>query len=386
MKITYISDQFLPTSSADTEQFVNMISALSKQSKIELISANYKFRKATTLQDLKDYYLIDGDFKLDFVHLLFPNIRGLEKILIAIKSAFKIKDDDHKDEVVYTRNIPVIISTLLFTNLPVLYETFRPWPQRNIQARWFFRKMANHPRFLGIVLHSEFAKKSFLENGFSEKQLIVEHNAFRNEFFSDIEFNKSELRKTLKLPAEQILVTYTGRVNRQKGLDYMLELARSFPEVTFLIVGSEGHGYIEVKAKTITNVVIKPWQDKASTARYILASDILYIPTSLVAREKAMNTVLPIKTFLYKASGKAILAPDIADIREVLTHKKTAFLVEPDNKVAAEVALRELLNNARLRDELGEAAKDEMEFLTWEKRAKRVLAFIEKRKLRVGKF
>ncbi len=41
MKITYISDQFLPSSSADTEQFINMLSALSKQSDAELISASF---------------------------------------------------------------------------------------------------------------------------------------------------------------------------------------------------------------------------------------------------------------------------------------------------------------------------------------------------------
>lgn len=377
MKISYISDQFLPSSSADTEQFINMISALSKQSEVELICASYRFKPEKTLQDIQDYYLVDSSWNIKFVSHLFPNIRGIEKLTFALKAALKIRKD--RTDVAYTRNIPIVIATLLLTDKPVMFEAFRPWPKRNFLAKWFFEKMAKNPRFLGIILHSEFAKKAYLEHGFSEDQLKVEHNAFRSEFFEDIEKGRVELREELGLPASKLMITYTGRVNPKKGLHYLLDLAEYFTDIHFTIVGSEGRGEIENRAGAMENVTVIPWQDKASTARYIQASDILYIPTSLQAREKAMNTVLPIKTFIYKASGKAILAPDIEDIREVLVHKKTAYLVEPDNKISAEKGLKELIDNDELREEIGMKAKSEMQSLTWENRAKRVLGFIEKR-------
>ncbi|MEX2478858.1 MAG: glycosyltransferase family 4 protein [Gracilimonas sp.] len=377
MKIVYISDQFLPSSSADTEQFINMISALSKQSGIVLYSGSYQSKPSPTLKEIQDYYMVDGDWDLKFVSHLFPNIRGIEKLSFALRSALKIRKGGA--DVVYTRNIPIVIATLLFTNKPILFEAFRPWPKRNIQSHWFFKKMAKNPRFLGIILHSNFAKQAYLDSGFSEEQLTVEHNAFRSEFFENIDSDRTELRNQLELPTDKKLVTYTGRVNPKKGLHYFLDLADKFSDAGFVIVGSEGKGEIERRAESMENVIVIPWQDKASTARYIEASDILYIPTSLQAREKAMNTVLPIKTFIYKASGKAILAPDIEDIREVLTHNETAYLVEPDNQMAAEAGLKELLENESLREKIGKNAKEEMSTLTWENRASRVINFIKER-------
>jgi glycosyltransferase involved in cell wall biosynthesis len=377
MNILYISDQFLPAASADTEQFINMVSALSSQTHIELISAAYKHKKEVTLQQLQDYYAVEGEFKLDFVNHLFPNIRGVEKINFAIASAFKSRKKGA--DVIYTRNIPVFMAALIFTDLPVVYETFRPWPERNVQSRWFFKKIANHPRFLGIILHSYFAKEAFLKNGFSEEQLLVAHNAIKSNVFNGSEPSKETLRKKLALPEDKMLITYTGRVHPAKGLGYMLKLASAFREVHFLIVGSEGKGAIERTASTLANVQVIPWQDESGIIKYILASDVLYIPTSTTAREKAQNTVLPIKTFLYKASGKAILAPDIADLREVLTHKKTAWLVEPDNEKAAVEALSNLLADKKLRLDIGKAAQEEMRFMTWENRARNVLEFIENR-------
>lgn len=377
MKITYISDQFLPSSSADTEQFINMISALSKQSDTELISASYRSQPPKKLKEIQDYYMVDGVWDLKFIPHLFKNIRGIEKLSFAVRAANRLKKED--TDVVYTRNIPVVIAVLLLTDKPVIFETFRPWPKRNMQSRWFFEKMARHPRFLGIILHSQFARNAYLEHGYSEDQLKVEHNAFRSEFFEDINKDKDELRKELGLPGPKPIVTYTGRVNPKKGLHYLLDLAESFSEVHFVIVGSERYGEIEQRAENLNNVTVIPWQDKSFTARYIEASDILYIPTSLQAREKAMNTVLPIKTFIYKASGKAILAPDIEDIREVLVHNKTAYLVEPDNRSAAEQGLKELLEKEEFREKLGKEAKSEMSSLTWENRAKRVIGFIKER-------
>lgn len=378
MNIEYISDQFIPSSTADTEQFVNMTAALSKITPVELMSAAYKTKNPPSLQDINDYYFTEGVFNLRFIQHLFPNMRGLEKVLFSIRSALNIKNRDDVD-VVYTRNIPIVITCLLLTKQPVLFETFRPWPNRNVFANWFFKKMSVHPRFIGIVLHSQFAKKSYLKIGFSEEQLLVEHNAFKSKLFDEISSVKHEIRDELNLPRNKSIVSYTGRVRVEKGLNHFLTLAKSFPDVLFLLVGSEGEGEIEIKASQIENVVVIPMQDKGTVTRYIATSDILYIPTSLTAREQAKNTVLPLKTFIYKAGGKPIIAPDIEDIREVLRNEHNALLVEPDNGGAAVKGLKRLLEDEELRTTLGRNAKKEMDNLTWDNRAKNVLEFIENR-------
>lgn len=375
MNITFISDQFFPRTSADSEQIISSLSALNSFADITLLSAKYTFKKETTKEDLKSYYGKSCAFTFSFINHFFPNIRGLEKFFFAIRSAFKVKGTNC--DVVYTRNIPVLIAILIFTSLPIVFETYRPWPKHNSLSRFFFSRIAETKRVLGVVLHSEFAKKSFSEVGFNESKLLVAHNAFDLEGYKKI--NPEEVRKTYLLPENKIITVYSGRVNKQKGLLRMLKLADHFEETFFLIIGSERKGEIEKEAEKFANVKVLGWMDKKTVFSILQASDILYIPPTLMAREVSKNTVLPLKTFIYKAAGKAIFGPNSDDICEVLTHNKSAFLVEPDNDEREIEMFSLLLKDEKLRSRLGETAKEEMKELTWESRAEKIHYFIDER-------
>lgn len=369
-KIVFVSDQFYPRTSADSEQIVSSLTGLNKLCPVTLLSAKRPFSDPATNIRLKEYYNVEADFSLDFIPIT-PNIRGFEKLIFSVKAALKVRKEDFS--LVYTRNIPVIIAVLLFTSKSILFESYRPWPSRNILSRWFFRKMKQSSRFLGVVLHSEFAKKSFSEVGFEDSRLLVAHNAIDLK-----ELDQSMKRRNeLDLPDDKIIVTYSGRVSVSKGLGRLLRVAREFPRVFFLIIGSEGDGEIELEAQEMENVHVLGWMNRAGMIDYLRASDILYIPTSLQAREKAGNTVLPLKTFIYKASGTAIIAPDIADIREVLTHNETAILVEPDNNESELEGFKRLIEDKDLRERIGMNAAGEMKENTWDKRADNILTFID---------
>lgn len=372
MKIAFISDQFFPRTSADSEQIISSLSALSTLADVSLISACYRQKKPATKKELEVYYQEKINFKNEFIPHLFKNIRGIEKLSFALRAALKIRQSSA--DVVYTRNIPVLICILLGTNLPVFFESYRPWPSRNFLSKWFFKKLVDHSKFCGVILHSNFAGKSFRNVGFSSDQLIVAHNAVNLGKYEN--FDRSETLKLFDLPEDKIIVTYSGRVTVDKGLMRIFDLADEFADILFLVVGSEEEGLIEEKAKEFTNVKVLPWQDKKSVYRLLSASDILYIPNSLHAREKAQNTVLPLKTFLYKASGIPIIAPNIEDVAEVLKNMETAILVEPDNLTDEIRGLNLLLNNEELRKKIGENSKKEMENLTWEKRAEKIFKFL----------
>lgn len=379
MKIAYLTDQFLPRTSADTEQFVTMVSALSLRPdvSIDLVAPKYSYKAPNSVDDLNEYYQTSGVFELKHISLLIPFIRGFEKIWYALKAAFFI--DRKETDIVYTRNIPVVMAIILFTEIPVLFETYRPWPDRNFMARTLFKWLQKKTKFAGIVLHSKFAAQSYLNNGFTEERLMVAHNAINLPELQSENLPKAELRKRLELPADQKIVTYSGRVSPEKGLQRMLNLAGHFPEVLFVIVGSEQKGPIEQEAEKFSNVKVIGWQDKKTVFQYLRASDVLYIPTSTRARDQAGNTVLPLKTFIYKASGTAILAPDMADIREVLTDRASAILVKPDDENDEIEGLKLLLEDTELRERIGNQALQEIKENTWESRAERILNFISKR-------
>ena len=72
------------------------------------------------------------------------------------------------------------------------------------------------------------------------------------------------------------------------------------------------------------NVIFTGRQPIAVVSEYLYAADVLIIPPVSAPLEKFGRTVLPFKIFPYLAAGRSIVAPDLADMRELLKHEKNA--------------------------------------------------------------
>jgi glycosyltransferase involved in cell wall biosynthesis len=85
----------------------------------------------------------------------------------------------------------------------------------------------------------------------------------------------------------------------------------------------------------------------------------------------------PLKLFEYMAAGKAIIAPDQANIREVLRDGETALLFDPAAPDTMWSAIRRLAADPPLRGRLGAAASAEVGRggYTWRANAERVVAW-----------
>jgi glycosyltransferase involved in cell wall biosynthesis len=173
---------------------------------------------------------------------------------------------------------------------------------------------------------------------------------------------------------------YTGHVNLTKGLDTVLRMARRLPDVSFVLVGSEGTGVIERLARLVSNVSVVPWKPFDVVTRYLMAADVLLQPPSRIPLKLVGNTVLPMKLFLYLAAGRPIVAPDLPDMRELLEHERNALLVPTGDDDAAVNALQRIFGDAGLAERLSAAARQTSRGLTWDARAERILAFLEKRR------
>jgi len=113
---------------------------------------------------------------------------------------------------------------------------------------------------------------------------------------------------------------------------------------------------------TITGVV-----ERDDIARHVAAFDIAVIP-GLTPYSS------PLKLFEYMALGRAVVAPDTANIREILTDGQDAVLFDPAGKGAMEAALLRLCEDDALRRRIGEAARARVDAvpLTWRRNAERV--------------
>ncbi|MGA7305531.1 MAG: glycosyltransferase family 4 protein [Rhodothermales bacterium] len=374
MKIAYVTDQILPRTATDTRQMVSMASALGRTgASVTLVTPRRWFGREPSVQDIAVFYEIEPAFALRSVRSLYPNIRGLEKIAQGIAGPFVRATRDA--DIVYTRTLPIVLGSLLLGNRPVVYETYRPWPLQRPFSKRFFRRLGNHPRFLGAVLHSNFARDSYGASGVPASKLLTAYNGYARRNLTPV-LPRQAARARCSLPADGRIVTYAGRLDRKKGVDLLLDLAGRLTDVTFVLVGSEHDGIVEQTAKRLPNVMIVPWQPESRIAPYLYAADVLIIPPTSRPLQEVGNTVLPIKTFQYLAAGRAILAPNTPDLSELLVDGLNACLVEPDAVEGTAVALRELLEDSERIHRLEEHALETSRRFTWENRAGKVLDFI----------
>ena len=112
---------------------------------------------------------------------------------------------------------------------------------------------------------------------------------------------------------------------------------------------------------------------------YLHAADVLLIPASTRPLLKTRRCVLPIKTYAYLAAGRPILAPRAPDTAELLRDGFNARLVEPEQPEAAAVALRALLDDPVLAGRLAVGAAETARDLSWDARARTILAYLERR-------
>jgi glycosyltransferase involved in cell wall biosynthesis len=375
MKIAYVFDRPLPARQTDSEQALQTIAALSRRgAQVCLILPRHA--AAPSARELCAHYQVTGDFEVVYAPSPFVDFEVGRKWWHAWR-AIDLPEVAAAD-VVYTRNFPTLFA-LGRGRRPFAYETYRPWSDQFPVLAPFFRRAMASPFFLGGVLHSHFARDRYAALGVDEQRLLVAHNGHDPSRFLSPPPQR-ELRESLGLPLERKVVVYTGHVNLTKGLDTMLRMARRLPEVSFVLVGSEGRGVIETLARRTPNVTVVPWQPFDSVARYLMAADVLLQPPSRIPLKLVGNTVLPMKLFLYLAAGRPIVAPDLPDMREVLKHEHNALLVPTGDDDAAVLAVARAIGEPGLGQRLAAGARETAAGLTWDARAARILSFLETRR------
>ena len=278
---------------------------------------------------------------------------------------------------VYTRNLWVATAALLFGQR-VVFDHYRPWPDQIPPLQPLIGALMSHPRFLLNICHSDFTRGKYLELGLPPDKLVCIRNGFEPERLRSL-LPIAIAKQLIGVPADRKTVVYTGRVNGKKGLDLLIGAAARLPDILFILVGSAGDGPVEALAEGLTNVRLVPWQQPDALSTYLGAADVLVIPPSTRPLAQFGSTVLPLKVFLYMASGRPILAGATADVMEVLRHRQTAFLCRPNCPKALAEGLTELLGDRALASRLAAAALTESRDLTWDARARRIFHAIKER-------
>ena len=190
----------------------------------------------------------------------------------------------------------------------------------------------------------------------------------------------------------RIVAGYLGSFHKGKGVEVIVEVARFCPDVDFHIYGGalSGNQEQELKARfgvreIPANVHLKGFVPQAQVPEVIASFDIALLPNQqkviMPNGDDIGNWTSPMKMFEYMAVGKAILASDLPVLREVLEHRRNAYLVSPDNIRGWAESLESLRGNAELRDALGrQARQDIIDKFNWNARVHRIVEALDIRK------
>ncbi len=335
MKILFAFENPLPNTQADAEVFATTARYLSRHAETSWLHT--PLARGTALGAL--WQALGVPVIRAWAPLSPPALRHFFcGLTLPLRSAFKQAD------FIYTRNLWVSGLALLFGQR-VVFDHYRPWPDQIPPLQPYLFTLFGHKRFIGAICHSAYTRQKYIELGVPPEKLTCVHNGFEPERFQS-PIGLAEAKAHIGLAPTAKTVVYTGRINHKKGLELVLQAARLCPELTFLLVGSEGDGPSEREAATLANVRVIPWQTDATLPAYIFAADVLLIPPSAAPLAKFGSTVLPLKLFFYLGSTRPILAGQTPDIAEVLTAGETAHLVPPDSLPELVAGLKRLTTDA----------------------------------------
>jgi len=170
------------------------------------------------------------------------------------------------------------------------------------------------------------------KKGVKRNKILCLHDGFDESLFKKV-YTLTEAKKKLGLNVRQKVTVYTGSLFKNRGIENIIELAKCFPKVIFLMIGgpeTKKNEYSKMALNMkVTNIKFLGHINHDNIPNYLYAADILL---ALWTKEvPTINYCSPLKLFEYMASGRLILAHDFPTIREVLTNGLTAILIKPDS-------------------------------------------------------
>lgn len=291
---------------------------------------------------------------------------------------------EFQPDVVYERyNLSLLSGTVACRRfgIPLLLEVNAPlFAERSAYgglklarlARWTEQRAwraADHVFAVTDVLADQIADASV-----DRSRITVTPNGINHRRFAPA-VDAAAAKQSLGLDPEAMVVGFVGFAREWHGLDAVIELLAEYGDARplhFLLVG-DGPVTSALKQQaaqagvadrvTVTGVV-----DRDDVQRYVKAFDVAMLP-NVVAYAS------PLKLFEYMACGKAIIAPNQANLREILSDDQDAILFEPGSRDAFKAAMRRLIEDEALRARLATGARATLveRDLSWAANARRVV-------------
>lgn len=240
-----------------------------------------------------------------------------------------------------------------------------------------------------VVVVSQPMKNELVARHILADKILVNPNGVDPERYSP-EVDGSMVRKKFGLD-NKLVIGFIGTFGHWHGAEVLAEafwqLLQRQPQLKanlHLLMIGDGVTLPKVKAiiaecgldACCTFAGVVPQADGPS---YLAACDVLASP-HVPNPDGTPFFGSPTKLFEYMAMGKGIVASNLDQIGEVLSHDKTAWMVKPNDPEELAIGLEHLINDHRLRERLGRAARAEViAKYTWQEHTRRIIEKLEER-------
>ncbi len=362
MKILYLANIRFPTERAHGVQIAKMCEAFADAgAEVTLVVPN----RAVAIDEAPhEYYGVKRNFKIvKLGKLQDPRSDiGYWMAYTRFVCGLPFYCLKNKADVYYSRDESIVFLLSLF-GIKTVWEA-HGW-KGGLRVRYILAAIQK------IVVITNIAKKRYVEDGVPAQKFIVAPDGIDEVLLTRRE-DKISARIKLGLPVEGVFAFYIGSLNKWKGYQTLLACAEILANrhITIVIVGES----TEKQKKESPQVRFLGYTPYKELAMVQSAADVLVIPNSAKSVVSTDYTS-PLKLFAHMASGRPIVASDLPSLREVLD-ERTAYFFKPDSPEDLARTIEYAVAHSEEADEKAQRALVKVREYTWEKRARRILAFI----------
>jgi glycosyltransferase involved in cell wall biosynthesis len=274
----------------------------------------------------------------------------------------------------YYASLPAVIAAYL-KNKPLHYD-WDDWEEqiwyescgRGLHSTFIGLSFKLLERILPVLVDSVSCASEHLKK-LSKDFGVDEESIFEAPVGADLDkfragLNGEHVKQAYRIKKEEELVLYIGQLHGAQYVDLFIRAAELVlnkqQNVKFMIVGD---GFLKSSLRQLVydlglqnKVIFSGAVEHDAIPSYIAASSICVAPfrDTPVTRCKS-----PLKIVEYMASGKAIVASNVGEVRKMLAG--CGILTRPDDHRALSEGIIKLLTDTELRHKLGEAARKKAE-------------------------
>jgi len=228
---------------------------------------------------------------------------------------------------------------------------------RSLAERWERRTLQ---KFARVSTISKAMQRHTISKGVTTSKAILLPNWVDLEAItpqSDERRASNPYRKELGIQANQLVLLYSGSMNKKQGLELLVEVIHQLadlPDLVWLLAG-EGPSRADLKAATMgmAHVRLLPLQPAERLNDWLNLADVHLLPQ----KAGAADLVLPSKLLGIMASGRPLVASSPAHSELGELAELAGIRVEPEDGAAFAAALRLLLSDKHLREQLGQRGR-----------------------------